>query len=253
VTVVPPWLLRKAAPRRQRGAATLPFMVDWPRLRVVVGEDQPIVRAGIARVLEEAGHEVVGIAADAEDLVRAARLHNPDVVVTDIQMPPTSSDDGLRAAKEIRAKQPGVGILVLSQFLESRYVLDLLADGAGGVGYLLKERVGDLRTFIDAVGRVAAGGSALDPEVVRRMVERRRGRDPLDELTLRERDVLALMAEGLSNQGIAERLVVTVAAVERHVTNIFSKLDLHPTPEDHRRVLAVLHYLRAEPMPRSSA
>jgi DNA-binding NarL/FixJ family response regulator len=218
-------------------------MADWPRFRVIVGEDQPIVCAGIVRVLEDAGHEVVAVAADAEDLVRCARLHNPDLVITDIQMPPTSTDDGLRAAKQIRAEQPGVGVLVLSQFLESRYALELLADGAEGVGYLLKERVGDLATFVDAVGRVATGGSALDPAVIRRMVERPRRRDPLDSLTSREREVLGLMAEGLSNQGIANQLVVTIAAVERHVTSIFSKLDLRQTAEDHRRVLAVLRYL----------
>jgi DNA-binding NarL/FixJ family response regulator len=220
-------------------------MADWPKLRVIVGEDQPIVSAGIVRVLEDAGHEVVAVAADADDLVRCARLHHPDVIVTDIQMPPTSTDDGLRAAKQIRADQPGVGVLVLSQFLESRYALELLADGAEGVGYLLKERVGDLATFVDAVGRVAIGGSVLDPAVVRRMVDRPRRKDPLDSLTSREREVLALMAEGLSNQGIADQFVVTVAAVERHVTSIFSKLDLRPTPEDHRRVLAVLLYLHA--------
>jgi DNA-binding NarL/FixJ family response regulator len=220
-------------------------MADWPKLRVIVGEDQPIVSAGIVRVLEDAGHEVVAVAADADDLVRCARLHHPDVIVTDIQMPPTSTDDGLRAAKQIRADQPGVGVLVLSQFLESQYALELLADGAEGVGYLLKERVGDLATFVDAVGRVAIGGSVLDPAVVRRMVDRPRRKDPLDSLTSREREVLALMAEGLSNQGIADQFVVTVAAVERHVTSIFSKLDLRPTPEDHRRVLAVLLYLHA--------
>jgi DNA-binding NarL/FixJ family response regulator len=159
-------------------------------------------------------------------------------------MPPTSTDDGLQAAKQIRAEQPGVGVLVLSQFLESHYAVELLGDGAEGLGYLLKERVGDLATFIDAVGRVGTGGCALDPAVVRRMVDRPRRDDPLKTLTSREREVMALMAEGLSNQGIADQLVVTVAAVERHVTSIFSKLDLRQTVEDHRRVLAVLLYLR---------
>jgi DNA-binding NarL/FixJ family response regulator len=213
-------------------------------IRVVVGEDQPLVREGIVRVLEEAGLEVVGVAGDAEDLVRKAGAHHPDVVVTDIQMPPDLTDDGLRAAQQIRSSQPEVGVVVLTQFLEDRYALDLVGDRAQGVGYLLKDRVADLALFIDAVRRVARGGSALDPEVVQRMVGRRREEGPLDELTPREREVLGLMAEGRSNQGIADELIVTVAAVERHVTSIFSKLDLHQAPEDHRRVLAVLQYLR---------
>jgi DNA-binding NarL/FixJ family response regulator len=213
-------------------------------VRVVVGEDQPLVREGIVRVLEEAGLEVVGVAGDAEDLVRKAGAHHPDVVITDIQMPPDLTDDGLRAAQQIRSAQPEVGVVVLSQFLEDRFALELVGDRAEGVGYLLKDRVGDLALFIDAVRRVARGGSALDPEVVQRMVGRRREEGPLDELTPREREVLGLMAEGRSNQGIADALIVTVAAVERHVTSIFGKLDLHQTPEDHRRVLAVLQYLR---------
>jgi DNA-binding NarL/FixJ family response regulator len=213
-------------------------------IRIVVGEDQPIVREGIVRILEAAGFEVVGTAADAEDLVRKAGAHKPDVVVTDIQMPPTSTDDGLQAAKKIRSAQPGVGVLVLSQYLEDHYALDLLSGGAEGVGYLLKDRVGDLVVLTDAVRRVAGGGSALDPQVVQRMVDRPRTESPIDELTPREREVLALMAEGRSNQGIADELIVTVAAVERHVTSIFGKLDLHQAPEDHRRVLAVLQYLR---------
>jgi DNA-binding NarL/FixJ family response regulator len=212
-------------------------------IRIVVGEDQPIVREGIVRVLEGAGFEVVGVAADAEDLVRKTGAHKPDVVVTDIQMPPGSTDDGLQAAKKIRAEQPAVGVLVLSQYLEDRYAMELLSGGAEGVGYLLKDRVGDLVVFTDAVRRVAGGGSALDPQVVQRMVDRPRVESPIDELTPREREVLALMAEGRSNQGIADELVVTVAAVERHVTSIFSKLDLHQAPQDHRRVLAVLQYL----------
>lgn len=215
------------------------------RLRVIVGEDQPLVRAGVVRALEEEGEgfEVVAVAGDAVDLLDKTRALAPDVVVTDIQMPPDLTDDGLRAAIEIRETQPGVGVVVLSQFLEERYVMDLVGDRAGGVGYLLKDRVGDLRLFTDAVRRVARGGSALDPEVVARMVGRRRVRNPLDDLTPREREVLALMAEGRSNQGIAEQFVVTVAAVERHVTNIFAKLGLRAVPEDHRRVLAVLQFL----------
>jgi DNA-binding NarL/FixJ family response regulator len=211
---------------------------------VVVGEDQPLVREGIVRALEEAGFEVVGTAADAPDLIRKARAHRPDVVVTDIQMPPDREDDGLRAALEIRESDPDVGLLVLSQFLESRYALDLVGERAEGVGYLLKEKVGEIRTFTDAVERVARGGSALDPEVVALLVGRKRHESPLDELTKRERQVLSLMAEGRSNAGIAEELVVTTAAVERHVTSIFAKLGLHQSSVQHRRVLAVLRYLQ---------
>jgi DNA-binding NarL/FixJ family response regulator len=213
-------------------------------LRVVVGEDQLFVREGVVRVLEEAGFEVAGVAGDAEDLVRKARGHKPDVVIADIQMPPGHGDDGLQAAIRIRRELPGTGVLVLSQYLEDRYALELVADDAAGAGYLLKDRVGDVRTFTEAVRRVAAGGSVLDPEVVGRMVGRRRRDSPLDQLTPRERDVIALMAEGRSNRGIAEALVVTTAAVERHVTSIFDKLGLPPSTDDHRRVLAVLQYLR---------
>src|SRR4051794_24052925 len=221
-------------------------MEGTPALRVVVGEDQPLVRAGVVRALEEDGFEVVAVAGNAPDLLRKTRAHKPDVVVTDIQMPPDLTDDGLRAAIEIRATQPGVGVLVLSQFLEERYAIDLVGDRADGVGYLLKDRVGDLTLFTDAVRRVARGGSALDPEVVQRMVGRRRTSSPLDDLTPREREVLTLMAEGRSNQGIADELVVTHATVERHITSIFSKLGLRALPEDHRRVLAVLEYLRRD-------
>jgi DNA-binding NarL/FixJ family response regulator len=213
-------------------------------VRVVVGEDEPLVREGIVRVLEHAGFEVVGVAADAPELLRKTNGHKPDVVITDIQMPPGRADDGLRAAIEIRATRPETGVVVLSQFLEDRYALELVGDRADGVGYLLKDRVGDMALFADSVRRVAAGGSALDPQVIQRMVGRRRLASPLDELTPRERDVLALMAEGRSNTGIAAALTVTVAAVERHVTNIFDKLGLRQAPEDHRRVLAVLEYLK---------
>jgi len=212
--------------------------------RIVVGDDQPLMLAGVADVLRGAGFDVVATARDAVDLVRKARAHKPDVVVTDIQMPPDGTDDGLRAAQTIRREMPDVGVLVLSQFLEARYALDLVGDRAAGVGYLLKHRVGDVTVLTDAVRRVANGGSALDPDVVQQMVGRRRRDDPTDQLTPKESEVLALMAEGRSNQGIADRLVVTVAAVERHVTAIFSKLGLHQAPEDHRRVLAVLTYLR---------
>jgi DNA-binding NarL/FixJ family response regulator len=212
---------------------------------VIVGEDQAFVREGIVRVLDEGDFEVVGTAANARDLIRLADAYRPDVVVADIQMPPEHSDDGLRAALAIRAAHPGVGVLVLSQFLEDAYALALVSDGAQGVGYLLKEKVGDLRMFTDAVRRVAEGGSVLDPDVVARLVGRKRTAGPLDGLTAREREVLALIAEGRSNVGIAQELVVTVAAVERHVTSIFGKLGLIAAPEAHRRVLAVLKYLHA--------
>jgi DNA-binding NarL/FixJ family response regulator len=219
-------------------------MAGTPPLRVVVGEDQPLVRAGVVHALEEDGFAVVAVAGDAPDLLRKTRAHKPDVVVTDIQMPPDSTDDGLRAAIEIRATQPDVGVVVLSQFLEDRYALDLVGDRAEGVGYLLKTRVGDLALFTDAIRRVARGGSALDPEVVQRMVGRRRAGSPLDDLTPRELQVLGLMAEGRSNHGIADELIVTVPAVERHITSIFGKLGLRAVPEDHRRVLAVLEFLK---------
>jgi DNA-binding NarL/FixJ family response regulator len=214
-------------------------------LRIVVGEDQPIVRAGVVHVLEEAGCEVVAVAGDAEELVRKARAHRPNVVITDIQMPPDHTDDGLRAAATIRDEQPDVGVLVLSQFIEDRYPLELIQDRADGVGYLLKDRVGDVPAFVDAVRRVAGGGTALDPAVVRRMVAGHGSESPVEELTPRESEVIALMAEGRSNAGIAEALVVSVPAVERHVTSIFAKLGLEQASEDHRRVLAVLEFLHS--------
>ena len=213
-------------------------------IRVVVGEDQPFVREGIVRVLQDGGFDVVGTTDNAHELVRMADAYAPDVVIADIQMPPDRSDDGLRAALAIRAARPGAGVLVLSQFLEDRYAFDLVAGGAQGVGYLLKEKVGDMGLFTDAVRRVADGGSVLDPDVVARLVGRKRKASPIDGLTPRERQVLALIAQGLSNAGIAHDLVVTVAAIERHVTGIFDKLGLHQSPEAHRRVLAVLTYLR---------
>ena len=215
------------------------------QIRVLVGEDQPFVREGVVDVLQDGGFDVVGAAADARALVRMASAYRPDVVVADIQMPPDHADDGLRAALQIRAARPGVGVLVLSQFLEDSYVFDLVADGAQGVGYMLKEKVGDLAMFTDAVRRVAGGGSALDPDVIARLVGRKREASPVDDLTRRERQVLALIAEGRSNAGIARELVVTVAAVERHVTSIFDKLGLHQSPDQHRRVLAVLKFLQA--------
>jgi len=225
-------------------------------MRVVVADDSVLLREGVVRLLEENGFEVVrlleengfdvvGQAGDAEDLIRKVRAHKPDVAVVDIRMPPTNTDDGLRAALEIRAELPDTGVLVLSQYVEEGYALDLVGDSAGGVGYLLKDRVADVERFVDSVRRVADGGSALDPEVVSQLVGRARRDDPLDELTPREREVLELMAEGRSNNAIAEHMVVTERAVEKHVTSIFGKLGLTPAPEDHRRVLAVLAFLRA--------
>jgi DNA-binding NarL/FixJ family response regulator len=214
-------------------------------MRVVVADDSVLLREGVVRLLEENGFEVVGQAGDAEDLIRKVRAHKPDVAVVDIRMPPTNTDDGLRAALEIRAELPDTGVLVLSQYVEEGYALDLVSESAGGVGYLLKDRVADVDRFIDSVRRVADGGSALDPEVVSQLVGRARRDDPLEELTPREREVLELMAEGRSNNAIAEKMTVTERAVEKHVTSIFGKLGLTPAPEDHRRVLAVLAFLRA--------
>jgi DNA-binding NarL/FixJ family response regulator len=212
--------------------------------RVVIGEDDVLLREGIARILGEAGYEIVAQAGDAEDLLRKALAHHADVAIVDVKMPPERSDDGLRAAVELRRRRPETRVLVLSQYCEERYAIDLIGDRAEGVGYLLKERVGDVDAFVDAVGRVASGGSALDPEVVSRMLGRRGSESPLAQLTPRERDVLAAMAEGKSNLGIAEELFVTEAAVEKHVTGIFQKLGLGPTVTEHRRVLAVLTYVR---------
>jgi DNA-binding NarL/FixJ family response regulator len=214
-------------------------------MRVVVADDAVLLREGVVRILEEAGFEVVGQAGTAEELMLKVRSYNPNVAIVDIRMPPTHTDEGLRAAREIREKHPDTGVLVLSQYVESAYAMELLADSAEGVGYLLKDRVADVREFADAVRRVAEGGSALDPTVVSQLVGRRRGDDPLADLTPREREVLELMAEGRSNQGIAERLVITERAVEKHVTSIFGKLRLAAAPEDHRRVLAVLTCLRS--------
>ena len=213
-------------------------------MRVVIGEDSVLLREGVARLLEDAGCEVVAQAGDADDLLRKVRAHKPDVAIVDIRMPPTQTDDGLRAAHVIRAELPGTSVLMLSQYVEESYAMDLLAQDAAGVGYLLKDRVADVERFVDSVRRVADGGSALDPEVVSQMLGRRRAEDPLAELTPREREVLEHMAEGRSNQAIAEELTVTERAVEKHVTSIFGKLGLAATPHDHRRVLAVLAYLR---------
>jgi DNA-binding NarL/FixJ family response regulator len=214
-------------------------------MRVVLADDSVLLREGIARLLTDAGFDVVGQAGDAEDLLRKVGAHRPDVAVVDVRMPPTNTDEGLRAALDIRSQHPDVGVLVLSQYIEARYAMELLSDSAEGVGYLLKDRVSDIERFTDAVKRVAEGGSALDPEVVSQLLGRRRERDPLGELTAREREVLELMAEGRSNHAIAEQLVITERAVEKHVTSIFGKLGLTPAAEDHRRVLAVLAFLGA--------
>jgi DNA-binding NarL/FixJ family response regulator/class 3 adenylate cyclase len=214
-------------------------------VRVVLADDSVLLREGIARLLEDAGFEIVAQSGTADDLLRHVGMHKPDVALVDIRMPPTQTDEGLRAAQEIRERWPDTGVLVLSQYVEPAYAMELLGENAEGVGYLLKDRVSDVDEFASAVRRVAEGGSALDPAVVSQLVGRRRRDDPLEELTPREREVLELMAEGRSNQAIAERLVITLRAVEKHVTSIFSKLRLPATAEDHRRVLAVLTYLRS--------
>ena len=212
--------------------------------RVVVGEDEVLLREGIARLLTDEGFDVVAQAGDAEDLLRKGLAHRPDLVIADINMPPGHGDDGLRAALEIRARRPETGVLILSQYFEERYALDLIAEGADGVGYLLKERVGQVETFVDAAARVADGRSALDPELVARMLGRRRSSTPIQRLSPRELDVLAAMAEGKSNRGIGRALSISQPVVEKHITNIFQKLGLGPAEDEHRRVLAVLSYLR---------
>jgi DNA-binding NarL/FixJ family response regulator len=214
-------------------------------LRVVVADDSVLLREGVVRILEDSDFEVVAQAGDADDLLRKVRAHKPDIAIVDVRMPPTNTDDGLRAAQEIRSELPDTSVLVLSQYVETGYALELLTESAEGVGYLLKDRVSEIDRFLDAVRRVGEGGSALDPEVVSQLLGRRREQDPLEELTPREREVLGLMAEGRTNAAIASQLVVTERAVEKHVTSIFSKLGLEATAQDHRRVLAVLAYLQA--------
>ena len=214
-------------------------------MRVVIGEDQALFRAGLVRLLSDAGFDVVAEAADAPDLVRKVAAHRPEIVITDVRMPPQNADDGLQAAREIRKRFPGTAVVVLSQYVVGRAALELIGDSAAGVGYLLKDRVRDLDAFVDAIHRVATGGSALDPDVISRMLGRRH--DPLGELTAREREVLVLMAEGRSNKGIAEALVVTEHAVEKHVTSILRKLDIATGPGEHRRVLPVLAFLQGAP------
>ncbi len=214
------------------------------KVRVVIGEDDVLLREGVARLLAEFEFDVVAQAANADDLLRKALAHRPAVVVADIHMPPGHGDDGLQAAIAIRRQIPDIGVLILSQSYEEHYAQELIGERGDGVGYLLKERVGDVETFVDAVSRVANGGTALDPEIVARMLGRRMRDRPLDGLTPREHDVLAAMAEGKSNRGIAEALSVSQAAVEKHVTGIFGKLHLDPMETEHRRVLAVLAYVR---------
>jgi DNA-binding NarL/FixJ family response regulator/class 3 adenylate cyclase len=214
-------------------------------MRVVLADDSVLLREGVARLLEDAGFDVVAQGGTADDLLRHVSMHKPDVAIVDIRMPPTQTDEGLRAAQEIRERFPDTGVLVLSQYVEPGYAMELLGENAEGVGYLLKDRVSDIEEFASAVRRVGEGGSALDAAVVSQLVGRRRRDDPLEELTPREREVLELMAEGKSNQAIAERLVITLRAVEKHVTSIFTKLRLSASEQDHRRVLAVLTFLRS--------
>ena len=212
-------------------------------MRVVIGDDAVLLREGLAQILARHGFEVVAQAGDGDDVLRKTRAHKPDLALVDIRMPPTHTDEGIRAALEIKSEMPSVGVVVLSQYVQEAYAMQLLGKGADGLGYLLKDRVTDIESFTDALRRVAGGGSAVDPEVIAHLLQRRPAQDPLAELTPREREVLALMAEGLTNRGIAERLVVTDGAVERHVTGIFSKLLIDAGPNEHRRVLAVLTFL----------
>ena len=212
-------------------------------MRVVIAEDLALLRGGIASLLRDEGHEVVAEVGDGDALLAAADEQRPELAIIDVRMPPTQTDEGVRAALELRRRQPEIAILILSQYVEERYATDLLSAGSRGVGYLLKDRVADVSEFLSAARRVAAGGTAIDPEVVSQLLSRKHRTDVLEELTPREREVLAMMAEGHSNSAIAERLVVTDGAVEKHVRNIFMKLGLPPTEQQHRRVLAVLTYL----------
>jgi DNA-binding NarL/FixJ family response regulator len=212
-------------------------------MRIVIAEDSVLLRAGLTRLLADAGEDVIAAVGDADALIDAVERHSPDLALVDVRMPPTHTDEGIRAAIEIRRRTPDVGILVLSQYVEERYAIDLLAGDSTGLGYLLKDRVADVREFVEAARRVGSGGTALDPEVVAQLFARVRRRDPLERLSPREREVLGQMAEGRSNAAIAHALVVSDGAVEKHVRNIFTKLDLPPADTDHRRVLAVLRWL----------
>lgn len=214
-------------------------------MRVVIAEDLALLRDGLTRLLRDSGFDIAAAVADGDALVHAVVHEQPDIAIVDIRLPPTFRDEGLRAALEARRRRPETAILIVSQYVEPAYADELLADGRGGTGYLLKDRIMDAGQFVDAVHRVAAGGTALDPEVVAQLFTRRRVVDPLESLTPREREVLALMAEGRSNASIAERLVLTVGAVEKHIANILGKLGLAPSEGDHRRVLAVLAYLKS--------
>ncbi|HET8619946.1 MAG TPA: response regulator transcription factor [Acidimicrobiales bacterium] len=211
----------------------------------MIAEDAVLLRAGLTGLLADAGHEVMAAVDNADDLLVVVERHRPEMCVVDVRMPPTHTDDGLRAALQIRTRWPGTGILVLSQYVEETYAGELLADDTSGIGYLLKDRIADVGEFLGAVERVGQGGTALDPEVVAQLIARARRKDPLDRLSPREREVLGLMAEGRTNQAIAEALVVSHGAVEKHISNIFMKLDLPPTEHDHRRVLAVLRWLES--------
>lgn len=216
-------------------------------MRIVIAEDSVLLRAGLTGLLVDAGEDVIASVGDADELLAVVERNEPDLVITDVRMPPTNSDDGLRAAIAIRQRWPRIGLLVLSQYVEERYASELLATATTGIGYLLKDRIADVTDFVEAVRRVGDGGTALDPEVVAQLLARSRQVDPLERLTKREREVLELMAEGRSNPAIARALVVSDKAVEKHVGNILSKLDLPPDDKDHRRVLAVLRWVRSEP------
>lgn len=227
-------------------SSSVPPETAATKLRVLIADDHVLLRQGVVSMLEAEGFEVVAQAGDAEELVRKVGAHRPDVAIVDIRMPPTNTDDGLRAAVAIRGTHPGVGVLVLSQYVEADYALELIGNDARSVGYLLKDRITDIGEFADAIRRVAGGGSVLDPEVVRWMLGRRRETSALSELTPREHEVLGLLAQGYSNAGVADRIFVSQRAVEKHVTSILSKLGLPLAPEAHRRVLAVLAYLEDE-------